>query len=103
MAMARSKSAAGAVGVGKGVVDEKLKCSFPNLHDFLTEVAWDDGKPRKTGTLMLLVEDGWWKAWVHDRDCKASAWIAGTTMDDVLLMVEDALERSTMAWRADRR
>ena len=101
--MARSKEVGVATRNRLSVVDEKLKSQFPHLHEFLTEGQWDDGKPRKTGTVMILVEDGYWKGWVHDRDGRVSSWTAGTSVDDLLLMIEDSLERQSMAWRADKR
>jgi hypothetical protein len=102
MAMARSKDVGGAARNKLAVVDVKLQTSFPCLHEFLTEIVWEDGKARKTGTMMIVVEDGYWKMWLHDRDGLVSSWTAGTTVDDVMLMAEDALERQTMQWRPDK-
>ena len=84
-------------------MDPALQAAHPRLHEFLTEVVWDDGKPRKTGTLMLVVEDSWWKIWLHDRDGKGSAWFTAGSMLDGLTAVEQALEDGTVAWRVDRR
>lgn len=103
MAMARSSSTTAATGKGTTVVDEVFRGQHPRLHEFLTEVVWDDQKPRKTGTLMIVVEDGWWKAWLHDRDGKGSAWFTSGSVLDVLTAVEMALEDGNVAWRADRR
>lgn len=103
MAMSRSSGASAAGNKMATVADEKLRVAFPRVHEFLTEREWDDAKPRKTGTVMILVEDGWWKAWVHDRDGKASSWFSGTSLDDVLKAVDDALDGGTVAWRPDRR
>jgi hypothetical protein len=103
MAMSRSAGASAAGNRGTTVEDPKLKALYRALHEFLTEREWDDGKPRKTGTLMILVEDGWWKCWVHDRDGKASAWFTGQDLDGAMSAVEDALDAGTVAWRPDRR
>lgn len=103
MAMSRSAGASAAGNRGHVVEDLKLKEVFAALHDFLVEREWDDGKARKTGTLMILVEDGWWKCWVHDRDGKASAWFTGASYDDALLAAEAALDAGTVAWRPDKR
>lgn len=102
--MAMSRSASGTGGDSRGVgCDPQLLAVAPNLHEWLTEVAWDDGKKREVGTLMVVVEGGWWKMWVHDRDGKRSAWLAGATLSDCMAAVEEALATNTVAWRPDRR
>lgn len=103
MAMSRSSGASAAGNKKATVEDPKFKSLYASLHEFLTEHEWDDGKSRKTGTVMILVEDGWWKLWVHDRDGKASAWFTGNCLDDVMSAVEDALDAGSVAWRPDRR
>lgn len=103
MAMSRSTSTTAAGLKGATVADEQLRKAHPKLHEFLTEAVWDDGKPRKTGTVMILVEDGWWKCWLHDRDGKGSAWFTAGTMLDALTAVEMALEAGDVSWRVDRR
>jgi len=102
MAMTREKSNAREKG-GTRSTDEVLKQFFPELHDFLTEVDWDDGKKRVTGTVMMLCEDGYWKAWVHDRDAKVSAWLTGESWEGVLISLNKALGEGSLQWRADRR
>lgn len=101
MAMSRSKSTISASG--RVVVDQVLEREFPTLHEFMTESTWDDGKIRKTGSLMIVVEDGWWKCWLHDRDGRTSAWFTGTSVKDVMMMAEEGLLGSSVAWRKDTR
>ena len=103
MALSRSSGAASTGNRNATVPDAKFRALYPTLHDFLVEREWDDGKPRKTGTVMLLVEDGWWKAWLHDRDGKGSSWFSGVDLDAVLQVVEESLDSGTVAWRPDRR
>jgi hypothetical protein len=103
MAMSRSSGASAAGNRGVNVDDPKLQGVYPRIHEFLVEREWDDGKARKTGTLMVLVEDGWWKVWVHDRDGRASAWYTGTSFDSAMSAAEEALDAGTVAWRPDKR
>jgi hypothetical protein len=102
MAMKRPEPAAGTAG-GSSVRDDVLHGWLPSLHDHLTESSWDDGKPRKTSTLMLLVENGVWKAWLHDRDRKMNAWVSGEGWEGLLEAVERALSLQTLEWRKDTR
>jgi len=88
---------------GQPVVDEVLKGWLPELHAFLTETTWEDGKPRKTGTVMLLTEDGLWKAWIHDRDTKVSGWLSGESWEGLLESLNKAFGSGSITWRADRR
>lgn len=93
------KPAAGDTAAG----DESMSLLYPATHEFLAMTVWDDGKPRQTGTVMLLAEEGLWKAWVHDRDAKRSAWISGHTVEALLALLEQGLLGATMAWRTDKR
>lgn len=71
------------VGGGSQVVgthrasDEQLSLRYPTFHDFLTEVVWDDLKPRKPGTFLLFVDGGRWKACLHDKDARAACFVTG--------------------------
>jgi hypothetical protein len=89
--------------VGPVFVDNDFQRDFPTLYQWLTETKWDDGKQRKTTTLMLTVDDGTLKAWVHDRDGRRSAWVSGTTLDSVLEAVDGRLQDNRMEWRSDKR
>ena len=88
---------------GSQVVDDVLKGWLPELHAFLTEMTWDDGKKRVTGTVMISTEDGLWKAWVHCRDAKVSGWISGESWEGLLESVNRALGSNSIQWRADKR
>lgn len=88
---------------GARTVDEVLEGWLPELHEFLTEIEWDDKKRRSTGTVMILVEDGLWKAWVHDRDLKVSGWCSAESWEGLLEQVNRSLGERSIQWRADKR
>jgi len=88
---------------GSKVADDVLNGWLPSLHEFLTEIQWEDGKSRKTGTVMILCEDGLWKAWIHDRDNQVSGWWSGESWEGLLEGVNKALGTQTLSWRKDRR
>ena len=45
---------------------------YPVLVEWMTATAWEDGAKRQPGSLLLIAEDGVWKAWVNDRDGQRS-------------------------------
>lgn len=102
--MAMSRKGSGTGGDSRlTAVDHDMAARCPVLHEWMTEITWDDGKKREVGTLMVVAEGGWWKAWLHDRDGRRSAWLAGVTLHDLFAAVEDALGSNTVAWRPDKR
>lgn len=102
--MAMRRAVEGAVtGSCPGVADDVLKGWLPNLHDHLTETTWDDGKPRKTSTLMILTENGRWKAFLHDREHKRGCWVTAEAWEALLETLERSLADSSTEWRKDTR
>lgn len=76
---------------------------YPALVEFLTITRWDEKTPRTTGTIMLMQDEGRWKAWVHDRDAKRSMFVTGMTPDGVIANVEELLANNGGEWRFDRK
>lgn len=101
MAMSRVKSAADSPAMLW--VDEEFGAEHPLLYEFLRETAWDDGKPRKTGTILLTVDVGTLKGVLHDRDGKRCAWFSAESMTQLLRRVDKALESDAVEWRKDTR
>jgi len=80
----------------------KLSERLRPLWDFLSDAKWEDGVDRQLGTLMILVEDGLVKAWVHDRDASCSAWVSADSLQGLLEAVSRGLEKDSLEWRKDR-
>ena len=72
--------------------------TYPVLFTFLTCVSFK-GRPRQTGTLMLLRECGVCKAWVNDRHAAHSAFVSGKTYTDLFIAIEAGLAANTLEWR----
>jgi hypothetical protein len=89
-------------GTAIGATDVLASKEWPVLVEWLTITAWDDGKPRQTGTCMILAESGQWKAWLHDRDLKRAAWCAGDTLSLLLASIERGLANDGLGWRRDK-
>jgi len=83
--------------------DDVLRGWLPVTHDHLVESTWADGKRRLTTTVMVLCEGGRWKAWIHDRDAKVSAWVSAESWESLWETVEKGLRDDTCEWRSDRR
>jgi len=77
--------------------------SLGSLVEFLSSSSYDDGSPRKPGTVMVMWEDGAWKAWLHEREMSATAFLSASTPDGLLKVVNDALAADRVPWRPDRR
>ena len=75
---------------------------YPTVVEFLSSCQWPDGSSRVTGTVMLLAEDGRWKAWVHDRDAGEGLFISGATPEGLLEQLEAVLSAGNGEWRKDR-
>lgn len=86
-----------------GPTDAKLEAIAPALCEWLTAGRWDDGKPRKTGTVMLVAESGTWKAWVHDRDAGRSAWLSAASIVELVQALERLCSGGPAEWRADKK
>jgi len=66
---------------------------------FLTDSKWEDGTRRELGTMMVFFEDGWWKVMINDKALKRLAFVSGDTYADVMLQVEDGLNKDSLDWR----
>ena len=82
------------------MVEEKAR--WPQLIEYLNAAAWDDGSPRETSTLMLLIEDGWLKVCLNDRAVGRSLWQSADTLMDALDALEDHLVAGTGEWRVKK-
>jgi hypothetical protein len=102
MALLRRQAAAAAAGAGFAATDPDVEKWAATLLEFLTRLSWDEGEKRKTGTVMLLAENGVWKAWVHDRDGKRAAWVSGGSLLDLVDAVDQGLANDSLTWKDDR-
>lgn len=88
---------------GRTAKDEVFEGFYPTLHGHLVETVWEDGKPRRTSTLLLMTENGRWKAFWHDRDAKRGFFVSAESYEALLGVLEDSVESSSTEWRKDTR
>lgn len=84
------------------VRDPALADSNPALHEMLTAESYEDGKPRKTSTLLITVEEGGWKGRLNDRDGGQLLWVTSDCLKGVFDALEDALVAPNTPWRRDQ-
>jgi len=99
----KRESADTALSVSQGAVDEVLRGWLPSVHEWLTELSWEDGKTRRASTLLLMTENGRWKAFFHDRDAKRGFWVTGSAYEDLMETLEKTLSSGSAEWRKDQR
>lgn len=102
MALQRRQAAAAAAGDGVAAADPDVQKWAATLVEFLTQLSWGEGEKRKTGTVMVLAENGVWKAWVHDRDGKRAAWVSGGSLLDLVDSVDQGLANDSLTWKDDQ-
>jgi len=74
----------------------------PAIHDHLTEVQWESGRPRVTSTFLVFFEEGLFKICLRDRSSLRTAWVSGKTFTSACEALEVALEAGTVEWRKER-
>lgn len=80
-----------------------LATKYPSVWEFLTAATWpEDGSARVTGTLMLFVDKGQFKATMKDRDGGHVVFVSGDGLLAVLEALESGLEADDLDWRIDQ-
>jgi|SRR5882724_11656 len=93
----------GAAGGPAASVSEcDLSREWAALWEFLSATKWSDGKPRECGTVLVLCEAGRWKAWLHDKHDRQSAWVTADTLRGVLSAADEAVGSDQTEWRPDK-
>jgi hypothetical protein len=93
---------AGDALAGRGAAaDAEFAAACPLLHLFLTAIVDDDGKPRKTSTLMIFSEDLRFRAVLHERQHGLSLWRDSDSVKGCLDGLEAALGSGRAEWRRD--
>lgn len=79
--------------------DPEFSQSHPCLFAFLVAETWETGEKRATGTLLVFVDDGKWKACLSDRDGGRVAFVSASTAKGLLDASEAGLDAGTLDWR----
>lgn len=87
------------------VLTTGVLASVPLVLEHLTRRQYDTGEARITSSLLVFHDDetGCLKACLRDRQEGYCCWVAGGTLEDVLLALEGAIESGDPThWRRDR-
>lgn len=95
----RSASSHQRGAAGGSVNDPAALKRWPDLCEFLSAVVWPDGAPRQPGSLSVFVEDGRFKAALHDRDQSLSAYLTSDALLGLLDGLEKHLKADDLDWR----
>jgi hypothetical protein len=99
----RKRSSSGAAHASNGAcTTDSMGLSFPALVEELALGEWSPGEPRETSTLLVFVEDGLWKACLHDRDAGKSCFVSAVSMGELIARVEQGLREDDLEWRDKR-
>jgi hypothetical protein len=77
----------------------KLSERFPCLWRFVADDRWDDGSIRESGTVTLMVDQGWCKAALNDRGQRLVAFVTSDSLEGLLRAVDKGLVDETLEWR----
>jgi hypothetical protein len=102
MAIRRRERASNGDVNWEGLCSEEFVFAFPSVLEFVSRCSWEQGVPRLTGTIMLLVDGGLWKLWCHDRDSGESLFVSGQALEEALRSLEGHLSQGTGDWRQDK-
>jgi len=84
------------------VVDAGFALRYPALFEFLAEPEWAAGEPRETGTMLVFVEEGVFKARMNDRDGGRVAFYGSDSFQGLLEGLERKLKTDELDWRKDK-
>lgn len=84
-----------------GVESEVLRI-LPQVVAHLTHIRWDDGQPRQPGTVTLRTRGAMWVAEARDFDSAARLVVTASTVDDVLVLLDQMLGSDDAPWEPDR-
>ena len=82
--------------------DAAFQSNYPELARFLCDEYFDDGKPRKRGTLKIWMDDVGVHLYLNDPDSKMGAFTTAEGLTEALMGAEAALGGGTISWRRSK-
>lgn len=98
--MALRKIVAAAAGPGAGALEITDAGTWPCLVEYLTVASYPDGSPRQVSSLIIVADRSTWRGCVADKDNDRTLWRSASTLEGLLLELEQALAADDPAsWR----
>jgi len=88
-------------GLASHASPDLIKGHYPNLAEFLTCAAYEDGARREAPTITLWAQSGQWKMSVKDRAEGLVMWLSAEKLLELLQMAELFVLESDAPWRID--
>lgn len=95
----RPASSGASPSAGSVASDPAFASKCPALWEYLTLAVWEDGSVRELSTLILMVEEGRWKACLSDKANDRTAWRTADTLAGLLEALEAGLAGGGLDWR----
>jgi hypothetical protein len=73
--------------------------NYPTVAEYLIVEEYDDGKPRERSKLTVAMGSGAVGLTLTDPDSESSCQVTGETLEEALLLLEDALQSGKIRWR----
>lgn len=90
-------------GSQKPVTPGRLLEGWPNVSEFLSMRAWDDGAPRKVGRLSVTTEGSQWRLTIADPEGGRVAFLTGPDLDTLLTLADEGLgSPDGLDWRPEK-
>lgn len=81
---------------------DPMMSSHPALWSYLTQMAWEDGSPRETASLLVFMDGGAFKAMLRDKANGLCLWVAAPALSMLMDVLEAKLLDPNADWRTDR-
>jgi hypothetical protein len=79
-----------------------ILAKLPNVRDFLSSTAWDDGSPRVPGKMSLTANGTVWEVTLQCPSTASRMTFRGGKLDDVLTLAEQYVNAPDAPWEVDR-
>lgn len=83
-------------------VDQAFKRSFPEVWEYCSAAKDEAGEERQPSSLLFFIREGQWRVCLTDRHTESQLWAAGTSFQDALLELEEAIKSGSAVWRETR-
>ena len=80
--------------------DQEFAQEFPNVHAFLYDDQYEDGKPRLRGTITISVRNGVLSMALNDNDNQRTLWVNQPTWAEAWEMAERSVADDNSDWKA---
>lgn len=97
----KKKDRARTPGAGLHASPDLLKAKWPNLAEWLTSAAYDDGEKREAPTITIWASGGLWRLTLKDRAEQMVMWLSSEKLLELFALAEQYCMEEEGPWRVD--